>query len=141
MAGQDEGFVGFDNTAQFDHPVLRRPEKAVAPAERGAVRHPAALGRSRHRLAIRQGLPEIKPPLLVPQPRQRRAGQGVEALAAALAPVAAQSSRRAPGNRSLRPAVGAHTILLHPQFNRPNRGPANLFAHQNLNGLRLLRFR
>ena len=94
--------------------LSNRLQEAVAPAMRRARRNPAARGRRAYRLPFGQRLAERQPALLVVQTRQRRAGERAECLPAGLAPIAAQTARLAPRDRTV-VLRSAHSAALRPR--------------------------
>ena len=91
-----EGLVRLDHAAQGLARRRGRPQEAVPPAEAGRQVHAAVGGRLRQAHAGRERLAVAQPARLLPQPRQRGAGQGVEGLPAGCAAVAAQPAGVAP---------------------------------------------
>ena len=58
------------------------------------------------------------------QTRQRRAGERAECLPADLAPIAAQTARLAPRDRTATAAVRTAPLFVHAEFDRRQRGRA-----------------
>src|SRR3954462_12551899 len=110
-AVQQVGLVGLDDAAQGGGGGLDRLEEAVAPAERRGQRDVTLRGGTPDRGADAERPGELEPALLEPQPGQRRAGQGIEALFAGLAAVPAQAIGAAALHRSLRAAMRALPLL------------------------------
>src|SRR3954471_24981374 len=138
---QDKGFIRLDNALQLPAAGLNRVKEAMTPAESGAHRHAAALGRSPHRIALGQAGPKRQPLFLAVKPGYRRAGQGAKGPAAGLAEIALQTPRLAIGNRSGCPAVGTTAVLSDTQFDRRKRRLSSRPTRQNLRCFRLLRLR
>src|SRR4051812_44058669 len=110
-AVQQVGLVGLDDAAQGGGGGLDRLEEAVAPAERRGQRDVTLRGGASDRVADAERPGELEPALLEPQPGQRRAGQGIEALAAGLAAVPAQAIGAAALHRSRRAAMRALPLI------------------------------
>lgn len=72
------GFVLLHDPAQRFGVLPRGVEEPVPPSEGSRIRDVAALRGFLHRLARRQGFPELKPALLLVQPLQQRSGHCVE---------------------------------------------------------------
>src|SRR3982750_4428017 len=108
---QQVGLVGLDDAAQGGGGGLDRLEEAVAPAERRGQRDVTLRGGTSDRVADAERPGELEPALLEPQPGQRRAGQGIEALAAGLAAVPAQAIGAAALHRSRRAAMRALPLI------------------------------
>ena len=120
-------------------PLSTARRKRWRQREGGAHSDATAVRRGVHRVAIGQAFAERQPHLLAVQAGPRRAGQGTEGLAAALAAVALQPPCRAIGHRSGRAAAGAASILAHSQFDCRQRRFTDRPARQNLHRLCFLR--
>ena len=112
LAGlEDAGLVGLDDAVEAASPdEVRQGEEAVAPAKRGAARDLELPRRLRDAQAVDQGLALTEPTIPVAQPRQWRARQRVERLAAASAPVALQ-----PAGHAVAHDVHARAVRARPQ--------------------------
>ena len=80
---EQEGFVGLDDACELPRPVVFDPMKeSVAPAKCRVAVDLDLFGGAAHRARIEQRGQVIEPLALVPEPRQRCAGQVVEGAAA-----------------------------------------------------------
>lgn len=80
---EEVGLVGRDDPVQVGRLDLgRKGQKAVVLAERGVLVHSAATRRRAHGLPVNEGQSILAPTLAVAQRGQRRAGEGVDRLAA-----------------------------------------------------------
>ena len=136
-----EGLVGLDDPGKPVRRLPNRLQEAVAPAMRRARRNPAARGRRAYRLPFGQRLAERQPALLVVQTRQRRAGERAECLPAGLAPIAAQTARLAPRDRTAAAAVRTAPLFVHAKFDRRQRGRTLRPSRQRRRDLLALRRR
>src|SRR5690606_13129736 len=81
-------FVGLGDAVQTPRPVVLDPgEEAVAPPETGVAMNTGFAGRLANGQGSKDLLHKRQPLGLVPQPRQRRAGQRVKGLGAGAAAV------------------------------------------------------
>src|SRR3954447_18441146 len=102
LGAPKEGPVRLDHAAQRLARRRRCSQEPVPPAEARRQVHAAVRGRLGQAHAGRERLAVGQPALLLAQPRQGGAGQGVEGLAASLAAIAAQPARTTPALRRCR---------------------------------------
>ena len=130
---QKKRFVSLHDTAKRRGLVLVDPgEKAVAPAKGCRRMNTARVGTCPHRLALLDAGRELIPMLLLPKPRQRRAGKGIEGPQTGSATEPSQAVRFAPLPDVVAVTTWAARIIPHPGFDLSTQKPKPRHIEENM---------
>lgn len=116
---KEEGFISLSNADQTLS-LLRigQRKKTMTPEKRGVAMYFANFRAIAHTGPIGHLLRIFQPLILVAQPGQRCAGQGIEGGATGRAAVTLQSRCRAPARNVIMTALGTQRLALHATFNQ-----------------------